>query len=284
MRWMAVIAAFSLVFFVFWELRVPDPIVNLRILKNRNFAVACVLFFMFGGAIYGLVTLQPLFLQTLLGYPALEAGLTVSPRGFGAFCALFFVGVLIAKMDGRKLATFGFLVFSLSAFLFSRLSLQMSRSGLLLPNLVSGFGTGFVFVPLTTVGLGTLRNEQIGNAAGIQNLVRNLGGSVGISFVATMLERFAQAHQVFMAGRFSPLNPLFQQRLAAIQAFLQLHFGAVDAHIRAEVVLFATVQKQTAYWAFIELFYDFFWVGLVCALAVWMLKKVKSAGSGVAAH
>jgi DHA2 family multidrug resistance protein len=284
MRWLAGVAAASLLFFIFWELRVSDPIVNLRILKNRNFAVACSLFFLFGGAIYGLVALQPLFLQTLLGYSALEAGLSVSPRGLGAFCALFMVGALISRMGGRKLAAFGFLVFSLSALLFSRLSTEMSRSSLLVPNLVSGFGTGFVFVPLTTVGLGTLRNDQIGNAAGIQNLVRNLGGSVGISFVATMLERFAQAHQAFMTARISALNPVFLQRLDAVQGALQSHFSPVDARLRAEGVIYGIVEKQTSYWAYIELFYTFMWVGLACALGVWLLKNIKSAGSGIAAH
>jgi len=283
-RWLAVVAVGSLLFFIFWELRVSDPIVNLRILKNRNFAVACALFFLFGGAIYGLVALQPLFLQTLLGYPALMAGLTVSPRGLGAFCALFVVGALISRTSGRMLAAFGFVVFSLSAYLFSRLSLDISRMGLLVPNLVSGFGTGFVFVPLTTVGLGTLRNDQIGNAAGIQNLVRNLGGSVGISFIATMLDRFAQAHQAFMTGRVSALNPVYLQHLGAVQGVLQSHFSPVDARLRAEGVFYGIIQKQTAYWAFIELFYTFMWVGLACALGVWLLKNVKSSGSGLAAH
>jgi DHA2 family multidrug resistance protein len=283
-RWLAVVAAGSLLFFIFWELRVSDPIVNLRILKNRNFAVACALFFLFGGAIYGLVALQPLFLQTLLGYPALEAGLTVSPRGLGAFCALFFVGALIAKTSGRKLAGFGFLVFSLSAFMFSRLSLEISRIGLLAPNIISGFGAGFVFVPLTTVGLGTLRNDQIGNAAGIQNLVRNLGGSVSISFVATMLERFAQAHQAFMTGRVSALNPVCLQNLGVVQGVLQSHFSPVDARLRAVGVFYGIVQKQTSYWAFVELFYAFMWVGLACALGVWLLKNVKPGASSAAAH
>jgi DHA2 family multidrug resistance protein len=284
MRWLAGISAGSLLFFIFWELRVSDPIVNLRILKNRNFAVACALFFLFGSAIYGLVTLQPLFLQTLLGYPALEAGLTVSPRGLGAFCALFVVGALIARMGGRRLAAFGFVVFSLSAFLFSRLSLQMARSSLLSPNLISGFGAGFIFVPLTTVGMGTLRNDQIGNAAGIQNLVRNLGGSVGISFVATMLERFAQSHQVFMTARVSALSPIYLQKLGAVQAVLQSHFSPVDARPRAEAMIYNMVHQQTSYWAFIELFYAFMWLGLACALGVWLLKIVKADGPGIAAH
>ena len=284
MRWLAGIAAGSLLFFVYWELRVSDPIVNLRILKNHNFGVACILFFLFGGAIYGLVALQPLFLQTLLGYPALEAGLTVSPRGLGAFFALFAVGALIARLGGRRLAAFGFIVFSLGAFLFSQLSLEMARINLLTPNLISGFGAGFIFVPLTTVGMATLRNDQIGNAAGIQNLVRNLGGSVGISFVSTMLERFAQAHQAFMTGRISALNPVYLQEAGRLQGALQSRFSPADARVRAEGLIYNMVHQQTSYWAFINLFYTFMWVGLVCALAVWLLKDVKPSGAGMAAH
>jgi len=273
-----------LLLFVWWELRVEDPVVNLRILKNRNFAVSCFLFFMFGSAIYGLIALQPLFLQTLLGYTALKAGLTVTPRGIGAFFALFIVGALIGKLGGRRLAGFGFLIFALSAYLFSRLNLQMAQSTIILPNIVSGFGAGFVFVPLTAVGLATLRNDQIGNAAGIQNLVRNIGGSVGISFVATMLERVAQTHQVFMTERISPLSPIYRQDFKALQSFLHMHFSPVDARLRANDMIYNVVHQQTAYWAFIELFRWFTFIGLACAAGVWLIKHVKTTPGGVAAH
>ena len=284
LRWMTGISVGSLLFFIWWELRVPDPIVNLRILKNRNFAVACGLFFLFGSAIYGLITLQPLFLQTLLGYTALEAGLTVTPRGLGAFVALFLVAALIGKVDSRKLVAFGFVTFALSAFLFSRLSLDMARTSIIHPNLISGFGAGFIFVPLTTLGMATLRNDQIGNAAGIQNLVRNIGGSVGISYVATMLERFAQAHQSFMTARVSALSPIYRQNLGLLQGVLQSHFSPVDARLRAQDMIYNTVHQQTSYWAFVELFYVFMWLGIACAVGVLVLKKAKSAGPGLAAH
>jgi DHA2 family multidrug resistance protein len=284
MRWLAGVSAFSLLFFIFWELRAAEPIVNLRILKNRNFGVACALFFLFGSALYGLITLQPLFLQTLLGYSALAAGLTVTPRGIGAFCGMILVGVLIGRLGGRNLAAFGFVVFSFAALLFSRLSLEMSRTSIVWPNLVSGLGSGFIFVPLTTLGMGTLRNDQIGNAAGIQNLLRNLGGSVGISYVSTMLDRYAQAHQAFMTSRVSALNPVYLQQLGVVQGVLQRHFSAADARPRAEAVLYNIVQHQTHYWAFINLFQVFMWLGLLCALGVWFLKKVKSTGAAVAAH
>ncbi len=284
LRWLAGICAGSLLLFIWWEMRVADPIVNLRILKNRNFAVSCALFFLFGAAIYGLIALQPLFLQTLLGYTALEAGLTVTPRGLGAFVALFLVGALIAKLGGRRLAAFGFVVFAVSAYMFSRLSLQMAQSSIMWPNVISGFGAGFVFVPLTTVGLGTLRNDQIGNAAGIQNLVRNIGGSVGISIVATMLERFAQAHQSFMTARVSTLSPIYRQGSGVLQRVLQTHFSAVDARLKVDGLIYNVVHQQTAYWAFIELFRWFMWLGLACAVGAWLLKNVKATGAGIAAH
>jgi MFS transporter, DHA2 family, multidrug resistance protein len=284
MRWLAVTSVLSLLFFIFWEFRIKDPIVNLRVLKNRNFSVACILFFLFGAVLYGLIALQPLFLQTLLGYNALAAGLTVTPRGIGAVCAMVLVGALIARLGGRKLAMIGFVTFSFAALLFSRVSLDLSRTTLFLPNIVSGLGSGFIFVPLTTVGMGMLRNDQIGNAAGIQNLLRNLGGSVGISYVSTMLDRLAQKHQAYMTDRVSLLNPVYLQQLGKLQGALQAHFTAPDAHSRAETLIYNTVQHQASYWAFIDIFHTFMWTGLICALFVWFLKQVKATGAGVVAH
>ncbi len=284
MRWMAVIAVGALGFFVFWELWIAEPIVNLRVLKNRNFGVACTLFFMFGAALYGLITLQPLFLQTLLGYTALTAGLTVTPRGLGALGALFVVGALASKVSGRYLTALGFFIFAISAWMFSRMSLDMARTSIVWPNVISGLGTGFIFVPLTTVGMGTLRNDQIGNAAGIQNLLRNIGGSVGISYVSTMLDRLGQTHQAFMVSSVSSLNPIYRQQLAGLQSTLQPHFGAVGAHIRGEAMIYRLVSQQTSYWSFIDLFYSFMWLGLAAGLAVFLLKEVKPTGGAVAVH
>jgi DHA2 family multidrug resistance protein len=284
LRWTALVCVCSLVFFVWWELHTPEPIVNLRVLANRNFAVGCSLFFLFGAALYGMITMQPLFLQTLLGYTALDAGLTVSPRGIGAVCALVLVGALIGKVSGRTLAAVGFVVFSLSAFMLGRLTLDVAMGSIAIPNVVNGLGLGCIFVPLTTVTLGTLHNEQIGNAAGIQNLVRNIGGSVGISFVATMLERFSQAHQVFLVDRVSPLVPVYRERVAALQSAFQSNFSAVDAHERAQAVIYNLVHQQASYWAFIQLFRCFMWIGIGCAVGVWLLKTVKPGSASVSAH
>ena len=112
-------------------------------------------------------------------------------------------------------------------------------------NIIAGLGTSFIFVPLTTLAIGTLRNEQIGNATGIQNLVRNIGGSIGLSFVSTMLERYSQAHQAMMVEQLSPLNPQYQQHLGLAQKFFELRFNPADALARAHDLLYHTLLQQS---------------------------------------
>src|SRR5581483_9067851 len=278
LRWFTGISLVSMIGFIAWELWTPAPIVNLRVLKNRNFAVGCGLYACFGAVLYAMITLQPLFLQTLLGYSALDAGLTVSPRGLGSLPALFLVGLLIRRISPRFLVGFGFLVFGFSSLLFSRFDLQVAMSNILAPNILNGFGIGLIFVPLTTMALGTLPNDQIGSATGIQNLLRNIGGSIGISFVTTMLSRYSQAHQVFLVGHVSELNPVFQQRLGVLQGVFQGNFGPPDALLRAQASINNTVVQQVNYWAFVQLFYVIAWVCAICILGVLLFRSVKSAG------
>ena len=283
LRWFVGISIVSMIGFIAWELYVPFPIVNLRVLKNRNFAVGCALFGLFGASLYALITLQPLFLQTLLGYTALDAGLTVSPRGLGAFVALFLVGALVQRVSPRVLVAFGFFVFGVASLMFSRFTLQVAMGNIVPANLLNGFGTGFIFVPLATAAVSTLRNDQIGSATGIQNLVRNIGGSIGISFVSTMLERYAQAHQALMVEHLSPVNPLYRGRLDLLQKAFESNFSPVDALARAQASVYNVLLQQASYWAFVEIFYVVAWVCVVCVLDVWLLRNVKSTRA-VALH
>jgi DHA2 family multidrug resistance protein len=276
LRWFAVVSGVSLVAFIWRELRTRDPIVDLRVLKDRNFAVGCAFFALLGLSLYGLITLQPLFLQILLGYTALDAGLTVSPRGIGAVVALILVGILVRRANPRILVCLGFLMFGYATLLLSRLTLNASMSNIVPANILMGLGTGFCFVPLTTLAVGTLRNEQIGNATGIQNLVRNIGGSIGISMVSTLLARFAQAHQALMVGHLSPLEPAYQERLARTQRLFESQFSPVDALHAAQALLYNLLVQQANYWAFINLFFMFAWICFGCAATVFFFKNVKA--------
>ena len=272
-RWFAVICVLSFIGFIVRELSAKKPLVDLHVFKNRNFAVSCCLFGLFGLMLYALITIQPLFLQTLLGYNAFNAGLSVSPRGFGAFFALFFVGALVKKVDSRLLVGLGFAVMGLSSFLLCRLTLQMAMVNVVPANILAGFGTGCLFVPLTTMAVGTLRNEQFGNAIALQNLIRNTGGSIGLSLVSTLQERLSQAHQFMMAKQMSLLNPQYQQKSDAIQRVFEQRFSPADALEHAHGLLYQTLLQQSSYWAFVNLFFLVACVCGVCVLGILFFEK-----------
>ena len=172
---------------------------------------------MFGIGIYSTVTVLPLFYQELLGYTAFTAGLVVAPRGIGAICGMPIIGYLSNKVDPRYLLTFGFLTFGLTTLYFGNVTLDLSPTTLLLPILITGFGLSFVFVPISTAAYGTLRNDQIGNASGIFNLMRNVGGSIGISIAQTLLTRRTDVHQNEILNSVPMTGQQFQNSLAAAQ-------------------------------------------------------------------
>lgn len=275
-RWCFVICVSSLIAFIVREFKASNPLVDLHVFKDRNFTVSCFLFGLFGMMLYALITIQPLFLQSLLGYNAFNSGLSVSPRGLGALVALFFVGAAVGKVDSRLLVTLGFAVMGTAGFLLCRLTLQMAMQNVVWANILAGFGTGCLFVPLTTMAVGTLSNRQIGNAIGLQNLIRNIGGSIGLSLVSTLQERFAQAHQFLMVGHMSPLNPLYQQKQAAIQHVFERRFNADDAAAHAHGLLYQTLLQQSNYWAFMDLFFLVACTCVVCIFGVLLYHKPKT--------
>src|SRR5207302_267500 len=239
----AILSGAALIAFIIWELRSREPIVDLRVLVNRNFAVGTSLMIVMGVVLYGTIALLPLFLQTLMGYPAVASGMAVSPRGFGAVTSMLIVGRLINRVRGRYLVMFGFSVLAYSIYLFSKINLEISISSIVWPNIISGFAMGFVFVPLTTMALGTLSNEQMGNASGVFNLMRNTGGSLGIAAVTTMLARGVQIHQAAMVSHLTPYDPAFQQRVHDLTGTLSSQAGSAASQ-QAYGAIYGTVVRQ----------------------------------------
>jgi DHA2 family multidrug resistance protein len=178
---------------------------------------------------------------------------------------------------------FGFTVLGAACFLLSRLNLQVAMSNIIPANLLMGFGMGFIFVPLTTLSVSTLPNDQIGNATGIQNLMRNVGGSVGISWLSTMLARYAQAHQAFMVGHVSSLDPAYKAQLGVWQKVFASNFGPVDALQRAQAYIYNTLVQQTNYWAYVNAFYMVMWACALCLVGAGLFQNVKSSRT-VAMH
>lgn len=282
-RWFAVISAVTMAAFLLWELRVKEPVVNLRVLRNRNFAVGTFLITLMGIALYGMLTLQPLFLQTLMGYTALQSGLTVSPRGLGALVMMPVVGYLTNVIDKRALIGFGFLLFGATSLMLGNVNLQVSMISVVVPIVLSGIASAMIWVPLATVAMGTLRREQMGNATGIFNLMRNIGGSIGISIVATMLVRDAQTHQANMVAHLTPGNPAFHERFLALQGAFLSRFGPVEASRRALGTIYGELLKQANLWAFVDNFRFVAWVCVACFTAIFLLERAEAKGR-IAVH
>ncbi|MEK6303325.1 MAG: DHA2 family efflux MFS transporter permease subunit [Acidobacteriota bacterium] len=275
-RWFAVISVLGFIAFIMRELKAKEPIVKLRIFLNRNFAVGTIVVLLLGVTIYGSITLLPLFLQTVMGYPALQSGLAQSPRGLGALVMMPIAGMLVSRMDNRLLISTGFLLYALSSFTLSYVNLDISPSFITWPNVLQGLAVGLIFVPLTTMAMGTLDNEQIGNASGIYNLCRNLGGSIGISLVTTLLDRGSQSHQAILASHMTPYEPAFQQRLRALEQVL----GSAG---KAYGMMYGMMVKQATLLAYVDNFRLFAFICVICAGAAFLFKKVK-ASRPVEAH
>ncbi|HTK37483.1 MAG TPA: DHA2 family efflux MFS transporter permease subunit [Pyrinomonadaceae bacterium] len=273
-----------LISFVIWELFTPEPIVNLRVFLNRNFAVGCALIATIGIVLYGSTALLPLFLQTLLGYPAVESGLAVSPRGIGAVLSMVIVGRLITKVDSRYLIVFGFTVLTISIYMFTGLNLYIAQSNIVYPMLISGFALGFVFVPLTTMTMSTLPQEQIGNATGIYNLMRNSGGSIGISLLAFLLTRGSQVHQSFLMERVNQYNTAFQQTFEQLKQGFMVHTDAVTATQQAYAAIYGMVVKQAMVLSYLDCFWLLTVLCAICIPAAFLFKRVTHAKVIEGAH
>src|SRR5947209_1809144 len=193
--WCTIISAAAFIAFIIRELTTDDPIVDLCVLKNRNFAVGSGMILLLGGLLYGTIAVLPLFMQNLLGYTALDAGIAMSPRGIGAFVGTIIVGRIVGKIQNRILIGVGFLLLSYSSFMLGDLNLVVAMRNIVIPSILNGFAISLIFVPLTTSTMGTLDRAQMGNATGIFNLMRNLGGSAGISLITTFVSRVSQANQ-----------------------------------------------------------------------------------------
>jgi DHA2 family multidrug resistance protein len=253
-RWATVLAIVALVGFVVRELTTEHPIVDLRILGNRNFAVGTALITLMGVVLYSTIAMLPLYLQLLMGYNALLSGLTMTPRGMGAFLANVVVGRLIGRVDTRIFIGLGLCLLATTGFMFSGLNLQIAMSSVVWPNFLNGVATAMVFVSLATTTMAMLPNEQMGNAAGIFNLMRNVGGSMGIAIVTTFLARGAQAHQATLVSHLTPYHPAYQHWLAVTQSGLRPQVGALDAEQKALGLLYGTLGQQARLLAFMDIF------------------------------
>jgi len=276
-RWLLAIAAVAMVAFVVRELRTRAPVVNLRILTNRNLATGTFLIGILGIIIYGTTTLLPLFLQDLIGYTAYNSGLAVAPRGIGAILSMVLAGQLIGRVDERLLITFGVVVRAISLFMLGHLNLSMGMGNVVWPNIVNGFANGFLFVPLTTLTMKTLPRELMGAGTGLYNLLRNMGASFGISMVTTLLVRGQQRHQTYLTAHLNPSDPAYRSAVQQLSHYLGIQSGAAAGLREALGVLYGNLQQQATLLSYID---DFRLLGVLSLACIPFLLFFRKTGAG----
>ncbi len=280
---LTVISAVCLVGVVFWELRHKHPIIEVRLFGNRTFLMACVMLFAVGFVLYGTTVLIPQFAQTLMGYTAELAGLVIMPGGFTIMLCLPLVGLLLARYDARLLIAFGFLLLAVSMFSMAHsFDLSVDFKTLLWARVFQSSGLAFLFIPINTAAYAYLPREKNNAASGLINLARNIGGSVGISFVTTLLARRTQFHQSVLTTHATLFNPQFRNALmGATRNVLAGSHGT--AQQQAYGRLYDAIIRQATMVAYL----DNFWVlavGILIVIPFVFLMKRPPRGAAPAAH
>jgi MFS transporter, DHA2 family, multidrug resistance protein len=270
--WTAFIAISCLVGAVFWELHTDKPVVNLRLLKERNFAFCCVIVLGVYTALYACTFLMPQFMQELMGYNATQAGLAVSPAGLVTMVEVPIIGWLLSKgTDARRFIGAGILTMILGTWWLSLGNLDQAEVNLIWPRVVQVLGLGMVTVPLSTIMFRFLPADQSSNAAGIYALVRNEGGSIGIAIASTFLQRTAQAHQSYLAANLNPSNAATQAATHAITG--AQGFASANQGYAGLALMYSRLREQAALLAYMDQYRLFTYLLIACLPLVFLLKR-----------
>jgi DHA2 family multidrug resistance protein len=284
-RVLLVLVIIGLAGFLIRELRTKHPVVDLCVFKERTYAMGVVLMTVLGFVLYGSTVLIPLWLQTLLGYPALQAGWAMLPRGLGSFVFMPMVGILISKIEPRKLLAFGIIMASISLFMLSRLNLNAGYWDIFWPQIIQGTAMGLLFVPLTTVTFDPIPKELTGNATSIFNLMRNVGASFGIAAVTTIVARHTQSHTNDLSRNVSIYNIAAKRVFDATRsAFMAKGSDALTATNRAYAAIWGMVQQQAAMLSYADAFFLLGVLFLTMLPLLLLMRKPQKRGGAPMAH
>jgi len=274
------VAILSLVFAGIWEWRHPDPVVEIKLFKERNFALSNIFYFLFGFGIFGSTVLIPQMLQALFGYSATDAGLVLGPGAFVIVALAPVVVKILPKVDPRKMIGLAFFIVALAMWHFASLDLGTDYASYAWARAFQGLGLAFLFIPVSQLVYSYLPPGKNNKASSITNLFRNLGGSFGVAFVTTMLERRTQFHHSILAQHLTPSDAGFQQTLDSItQYMIARGSSTADAAQRAYGVISATAEKNAAMLGFLDCFWLLGFVSLVGLVLSFTIRKFGSSGA-----
>ena len=280
-----IIAIVGLVLATVWEFHVKDPVVDLSLLKDRNFAISAFLMFNVGVVLLGSTVLIPQFLQLVMGYSATDAGLAISPGGVLIMCMLPFVGMMLSKVEARWMIGVGLFITSAALLHMTTFSTDMDYKYAAIARCYQAAGLAFLFVPINTAAYAFVPRNKNNAASGLVNLARNVGGSVGISLVTTILTRRQQFHQARLTENLDRLNPYFNRALQGASGVIGAGNGssASNPPLQAYGIVLQNLSRQAATLSYIDCFWLLGVVFGAMVPLVFFMKKVKP-GRPAAAH
>jgi MFS transporter, DHA2 family, multidrug resistance protein len=270
---------------IVWEWREKEPVVDLKMLKDRNFAIATITMFFLGFVLYSTTVLIPQLLQQLMGYTAQLAGMALSPGGAVIMLMMPVVGILVSKVDTRIMIAFGCVVCSLALFVMAGWNLGLDYRHAVEARMLQSFGLAFLFIPINVAAFAYVPKEKTNMGTGIINLARNVGASVGIATVTTMLDRRAQFHMARLTERANELSVAYHNTLSNIQLRLvSAGSTAANASAQAHGMIYGTIQRQAAMLAFLDNFKMLGIMFLVVLPILVLMRRPKMRGGGVPVH
>lgn len=282
---LSIVSVVALVSLIFYELRTAVPIVDLRVFKNRTYATGVFLMTVVGFVLYGGLVLLPLMLQTLFGYSSLEAGKAMAPRGLGSMIMMPMVGLLTSKIDPRKLLVVGLLVGGGTMIWLGQINLNAGPWDIMIPQFLQGAGLALLFVPLTTVSMATIAPQRMGNATSLFNLMRNIGGGVGIAMTGTYLARHRQVVAAALGENISAYDPQTQSTLSQlVQGMVSTGVDVGTATERAYAMLHGMLLRQASMVSFVAVFRLLGVLFLIMLPLVLLMQRPSKGSAPASAH
>ena len=282
---LVITAVFALIAFLVREWTAEEPVIDLRVFKLRTYATGVFLMTTLGFVLYGSLVLLPIMLQTLLGYPSLEAGIAMAPRGMGSFIGMPVVGMIVGRTDARRLVAAGLFVGAVTLFWLGQLSLDAGYWDIFFPQFVQGIGLSLIFVPLTTIAMDPIPRERMGNATSLFSLMRNLGGSVGIAVTGTLLARKQHAFAAVLGEHVTPYSEVARRTFENLRgSLLASGVDPVTATQKAYATMAGLIQRQAAMVSFVELFRLLGAVFLVLLPLVLLMRRPSGGKGPASAH
>ncbi len=253
-RILSFISLSSLIFFIVWELEYKNPLVNLRVFKDKNFFAGTIISSSVNMIVFSSIVLIPQFLQNILGYTAMLSGMSLAPRIISSVIMIILINPLMKIFDNRKLIATGFFFLGISVLMYTNINLEVSFLYLSLPNILLGVGVIFVFVPVSSLVLGTLPKNELSNGASLHNLYKTVVTAGAASVANTLVARYSQAHQTYLVRHLSDFNLVFQNKLSSMIHTFSSTMGGYSAHIKANAYFYKSLTVQSKIMAYVDVF------------------------------